>query len=70
MKKLKDQVIRQLDDLSPAELQVVHQLIETFKQSPPAHQPDRAAVQRVRDALAHLPGDLSQMIREEREERI
>lgn len=94
MDTLREEVVRQLDELSPEELQAVHQLIRTFKHRPdqreevvsglrsrqareersedpdpsPAPAPD--AVRRVREALADLPGSFSDVIAEEREERI
>lgn len=70
MENLKERVARQLDDLSPDELRVVHQLIATFKQPTEPRQLDRDALQQVRDALAHVPGSLSETIRDERDDRI
>ena len=73
MDLLKKRLIRELDTLSPGELLAVQQLIEKLKQSPSpsATRPSSAqSVQRVRAALAHLPGSLSEAIGQEREERI
>lgn len=80
MNLLKERLIRELDALSPGELFTVQQLIERLKQPPspatsaPATSAPSAAspssAQRVRAALAHLPGSLSDAIRQEREERI
>ena len=70
MKDLKERVVRQLDDLSPDELRVVHQLIATFKQPSEPRRPDRDALPQVRGALAHVPGSLSETICEERDDRI
>lgn len=69
MNLLKKRLLREVDALSPGELLAVQQLIESLKQSRSA--PSAAAsAQRVRGALAHLPGSLSEAIGQEREERI
>lgn len=82
MDTLKQEVTRQLEELSPEELQAVHQLIKTFKrpaeqdqeggieQPPTSSEPAPEAVHRVREALGHVSGSLSDVIAEEREERL
>lgn len=70
MKDLKEQVLRQLDDLSPDELRAVQQLIESFRESPEVSQSAAEAARRVRGALADMPGALVDTIREEREDRV
>lgn len=78
MDTLREEVARQLDELSSEELQAVHQLIRTFKhrsrqgreegsdEPVPSHAPAPDAVRRVREALADLPGSFSDVIAEER----
>jgi hypothetical protein len=82
MDTLKQEITRQLEELSPEELRAVHQLITTFKHSPEQTQDENAeqfpkseapapeAVDKVREALGHVSGALSDVIAEEREERI
>jgi len=82
MDSLKEEVTRQLEELSPEQLQAVHQLIKTFKrpvernqegsaeQPPQSSGPAPDAVRKVREALGHVSGSLSDVIVEEREERI
>ena len=82
MNPLKQEVTRQLDELSTEELQAVHQLITTFKrsaergheesaeQSPSSSEPAQEAVRRVRSALSSVSGSLADVVAEEREERI
>jgi len=77
MDTLREEVVRQLDELSPEELQAVHQLIRTFKHRSRQAREEGSeepvpsdAVRRVREALADLPGSFSDVIAEEREERI
>lgn len=81
MDTLKQEVTRQLEELSPEELQAVHQLITTFKrpsdrtdenaeQPAQSNAPAPEAVRKVREALGNISGSLSDVIAEEREERI
>lgn len=82
MDALKEEVTRQLEELSAEELQAVRQLIKTFKrpakqgqeesgqQPPQSSTPAPEAVRKVREALGHVPGSLSDVVAEEREERI
>ncbi|MCS4034685.1 hypothetical protein GGQ02_003095 [Salinibacter ruber] len=79
MDTLREEVARRLDELSPEELQAVHQLIRTFKRRSgyvreeggeepvSSHAPAPDAVRRVREALADVPGSFSDVIAEERE---
>jgi len=79
MDTLKEEVARQLDELSPEELQAVHQLIGTFKprsrqarqeggeEPVPSRAPAPDAMRRVREALAEIPGSFSDVIAEEQE---
>jgi hypothetical protein len=72
---IKDRVRRQLESLSPEEVQAVHELIRTFKDrsSGEDERPPSApapAARRVRVALAGLPGALSDAIAEERRDRV
>ena len=82
MDTLKQEITRQLEELSPEELRAVHQLITTFKrpsertQDENAEQPAQSnapapeAAHKVREAPGHVSGSLSDVIAEEREERI
>jgi hypothetical protein len=70
MKTTKERIVRQLDTLSPEELQAVYQLIETFKGEAPSASSAEAAACRVRSALSDLPGTLTDTIYREREDRI
>ena len=72
---IKDRVRRQLESLSPEEVQAVHELIRTFKERSsgederPTSTPATAA-RRVRAARADLPEALSDAIAEERSDRV
>jgi hypothetical protein len=72
---IKDRVRRQLESLSPEEVQAVHELIRTFKErsSGEDERPQSApvtAARRVRAARADLPEALSDAIAEERSDRV
>jgi hypothetical protein len=70
METTKERIVRQLDTLSPEELQAIHQLIETFKGEAPSAALAEQAAGRVRAALSDLPGALADTIHEEREDRV
>ncbi len=70
MALLKERLIRELNTLSPGELLAVQQLIDSLKQAPAAPSAGASPAQRVRAALAHLPGSLSETVVQEREERV
>lgn len=72
---IKDRVHRQVESLSPEEVQAVHELIRTFKERSsvederPTSSPATAA-RRVRASLADLPDALSDTIAEDRGDRV
>lgn len=67
---LRDELVRELDHLSPEQLKAVYELIDAFKAPTEQAAPNQEAVQDVRDALSDLSEPLSRTIEKEREERI
>ena len=67
---IRDELVRELDDLSPEQLKAVYELIDTFKEPTGQPTPNQEAVRDVRDALSDLSEPLSRTIEKEREERI
>lgn len=67
---LRDELVRELDRLSPEQLKAVHELINTFKESTVQPMPNQEAVRDVREALSSLSEPLSKTIEKGREERI
>jgi len=63
---LGDELVRELDRLSPDQLKAVHQLISTFKESLVQPTPNQEAVRDGREALSALSEPLSKTIEEER----
>lgn len=70
MDSIKERLVKELEHLSPDELLAVYQLIERFRHSRVTSSAPRGSVERVRAALAHLPGSLADTIASERADRI
>jgi len=70
--KIKDQAIRELEDLKPGDLLKVYDLIVTLKKGLPGEKRKRdvPAYLRVREALKQCKGSLSEDILLGREDRV
>ncbi len=67
---LRDELVRELDHLSPEQLKAVYELVHTLKEPTEQPTPNQEAVRKVRDALSGGSESLSKTIETEREERI
>jgi hypothetical protein len=70
MTQLKERIMRDLDELSPGELLIVQQVVGRLKRAREPQCVRKQAAQKVRAALAPIADNLSELIAQEREERI
>jgi len=70
MMRLKERIMRELDELSPGELLVVQQVVGRLKRAREPQRVRKQAAQKVRTALAPVSDNFSELIAQEREERI
>jgi len=70
MMRLKERIMRELDELSPGELLVVQQIVGRLKRTREPQRVRKQAAQKVRTALAPVADNFSELIAQEREERI
>jgi len=66
---LREELVRELDHLSPEQLKAVYELVSTFKGPTAQPAPNQEAVKEVREALSSLTEPLSKTLEKEREER-
>lgn len=68
---LKERLIEEIAQLSPAQLIAVTQVVDALRRAPPAPRPAASkGYEKTRKALAGLPTDLSEDVLRAREERL
>lgn len=70
MTQLKERIMRDLDELSPGELLIVQQVVGRLKRAREPQRVRKQAAQKVRAARAPIADNLSELVAQEREERI